>query len=186
MTIHLVLGGARSGKSRFAEAQIRSLCEAGNAALGSEVVKKHYIATATHLDQEMASRIAHHQAQRIGEGWHLHECPSELSEQLVHFSQYDVVLIDCLTLWLNNVIYNGGETLSDENTQQRVAQLVTSIQRCRADIVLVSNEVGLGVVPLGEISRRFVDHAGWMNQAIAQVADKVTLVAAGLPVSLKS
>lgn len=175
MSIHLVLGGARSGKSRYAEAQVSQLAR-GKA--------KHYIATATAFDDEMEKRIAHHQQQR-GDSWIEHECPTELAEQLSQFEQGEVVLVDCLTLWLNNVIYNQGKTLNEEQIQQRVTQLQQAVSECKADVVFVSNEVGLGVVPLGEVSRLFVDHAGWMNQALAQVADRVTLIAAGLPLVLK-
>lgn len=175
MSIYLVLGGARSGKSRYAEAQVSQLARGK---------PKHYIATATACDDEMAKRIAHHQQQR-GDSWIEHECPTELAEQLSQFEQGEVVLVDCLTLWLNNVIYNQGKTLNEEQIQQRVTQLQQAVSECQADVVLVSNEVGLGVVPLGEVSRLFVDHAGWMNQALAQVADRVTLIAAGLPLVLK-
>ncbi|WP_425666764.1 bifunctional adenosylcobinamide kinase/adenosylcobinamide-phosphate guanylyltransferase [Vibrio tubiashii] len=175
MTIHLVLGGARSGKSSFAEAQTDMM---------SAHKTKHYVATAIAFDEEMRKRIAHHQASR-GESWVEHECPVDLVKLIPQFNSSDVILIDCLTLWLNNVIYNEGETLTELEIKQRVEALVLALQQSKADILLVSNEVGLGVIPLGEISRLFVDHAGWMNQAIAKIADKVTFVAAGLPMTLK-
>lgn len=175
MTIHLVLGGARSGKSRYAESQVTSIA--------SKKVK-HYVATAIAFDEEMVKRIAHHQQSR-GNDWVEHECPIELASQLARFEFGDVVLIDCLTLWLNNIIYNHGQTLSEEQIKRHVSELLQAIVSCKADVILVSNEVGLGVVPLGEVSRLFVDHAGWMNQALAQVAHRVTLIAAGLPMTLK-
>ncbi|GAK83815.1 adenosylcobinamide-phosphate guanylyltransferase [Vibrio ponticus] len=174
MTIHLILGGARSGKSSYAE----------SLALGSDKPFRHYIATATVTDDEMAQRIAHHQARR-DEHWQLHEVPLELSSALARLSEKDVVLIDCLTLWMSNVIFEGGETASEQAINQRVEALIEALQHCAAEVILVSNEVGLGVVPMGEVSRLFVDHAGWMNQALAKIADRVTFVAAGLPLSLK-
>lgn len=175
MTIHFVLGGARSGKSRYAEEQVSQL------AVGKS---KHYVATAIAFDDEMKARIAHHQQSR-GKGWQEHEVPTALPQLISDFNQQDVVLVDCLTLWLNNVIYNDGNTLSEKQVQTAVATLVEALNATQADIVLVSNEVGLGVVPLGEVSRLFVDNAGWMNQAIARVADEVTLITAGLPLTLK-
>jgi len=175
MTIQLILGGARSGKSSFAEAQTEEI---------SQGKSKHYVATAIAFDDEMKLRIAHHQASR-GDNWIEHECPVSLVGLIAQFTATDVVLIDCLTLWLNNVIYNDGVTLTDYAIKQQVEELVLALEHTKADILVVSNEVGLGVIPLGEVSRLFVDHAGWMNQSIASVADKVTFVAAGLPMILK-
>lgn len=175
MSVHLVLGGARSGKSRYAESRVTEL---------SQGKDKHYVATAIAFDEEMTKRIVHHQRTR-GVSWREHECPIELAQLLSKFKHGDVVLIDCLTLWLNNVIYNDGLTLGEEQIKKRVEELQHAVSICKAEVVLVSNEVGLGVVPLGEVSRLFVDHAGWMNQALALVADRVTLVTAGLPLELK-
>ncbi|KOO13097.1 adenosylcobinamide kinase [Vibrio xuii] len=175
MSVHLVLGGARSGKSRYAEHCVSELAHQSN---------KHYIATATAFDEEMRARIAHHQQSR-GDSWIEHECPTQLATLLTRFGSADVVLVDCLTLWLNNVIYNDGVTLNETEIQQRVTELVEVLNNTSAQVLLVSNEVGLGVVPMGEVSRLFVDNAGWMNQAIAKVADQVTFVAAGLPMILK-
>ncbi len=175
MAVHLVLGGARSGKSSFAEAQVIDL---------SDNRVKHYVATAIAFDDEMKKRIKHHQISR-GNSWVEHECPTQLPELVAQFTASDVVLIDCLTLWLNNVIYNDGNDITEQEIQHTVERLVLALERSSATILLVSNEVGLGVIPLGEVSRLFVDHAGWMNQAIARVAEKVTFVAAGLPMPLK-
>ncbi|GAB2661325.1 bifunctional adenosylcobinamide kinase/adenosylcobinamide-phosphate guanylyltransferase [Vibrio panuliri] len=174
MTVHLILGGARSGKSSFAESQV----------LASDKSVRHYVATATATDDEMRQRIAHHQARR-DEHWQLHEEPLELVSLLRTFSVDEIVLVDCLTLWMSNVIFAGGQTASEEEISRRVADLVSGLEQCAADVILVSNEVGLGVVPMGEVTRLFVDHAGWMNQAIAKVAKQVTFVAAGLPMKLK-
>ncbi|CAV18884.1 MULTISPECIES: bifunctional adenosylcobinamide kinase/adenosylcobinamide-phosphate guanylyltransferase [Vibrio] len=175
---HLVLGGARSGKSSFAEQQ--ALCALEACSNG----RLNYIATATYLDDEMRERIAHHQ-QRRGELWIEHEAPVELAEKLQSFDQNDVVMIDCLTLWLNNIIFELGDDATNEQVEAVVEVLVKSVEQSPAQIIMVSNEVGLGVVPLGKVSRLFVDNAGRMNQALARVVERVTLVAAGLPLSLK-
>ncbi|MCG9558070.1 bifunctional adenosylcobinamide kinase/adenosylcobinamide-phosphate guanylyltransferase [Vibrio kanaloae] len=175
---HLVLGGARSGKSSYAEQQaLSALAACSNGRL-------HYIATATYLDDEMRERIAHHQ-QRRGEQWIEHEVPVELAEKLQAFNQGDVVLIDCLTLWLNNLIFELGDDATNEQVETVIEALVQSVEQSPAQIIIVSNEVGLGVVPLGKVSRLFVDNAGRMNQALARVVERVTLVTAGLPLILK-
>ncbi len=175
MSVHLILGGARSGKSSFAET---------NAKQGREGKALHYVATAIAFDQEMQKRIQHHQ-QRRDESWQEHECPLQLPQLISRFTADDVVLVDCLTLWLNNVIFEQGEAAQDDTIRNKVDGLVVALANSSAHIVLVSNEVGLGVVPMGEVTRLFVDHAGWMNQALAKVADEVTFVAAGLPMKLK-
>ncbi|MBM7071792.1 bifunctional adenosylcobinamide kinase/adenosylcobinamide-phosphate guanylyltransferase [Shewanella sp. 202IG2-18] len=172
--IHLVLGGARSGKSRYAESIIAQI-SAGAAPV--------YIATAQAKDDEMAHRIKHHQFQRdeAGINWNLIECPLDLTSSLKSLPEDAVILVDCLTLLLTN------ELLNDESTwQQRKPELLSFLSQSQQNIVLVSNEVGSGIVPLGELSRKFVDEAGWLNQAIATIADNVTLVIAGLPLELKS
>lgn len=179
MSIHLILGGARSGKSSYAERQARQyLARTPGGRL-------HYVATAIAFDDEMRERIAHHRQQR-GDDWQEHEAPTQLAQTLAEMQAGDVVLVDCLTLWLNNVIYNDGQTMNAGQISQQVEQLAQSLARTQTTVLLVSNEVGMGVVPMGEVSRLFVDHAGWMNQAIAAVADSVVLVAAGLPLTLKS
>lgn len=175
MAIHLVLGGARSGKSSFAEQWLLSQ---------QAERKRHYVATAQPFDAEMEARIAHHQ-QRRDASWHEHECPTALARLIEGFAASDIVLIDCLTLWINNVIYNHGETANEAQIRSQVLQLVDALKVSPATFVVVSNEVGLGVVPMGEVSRLFVDHAGWMNQAVAKVANRVTFIAAGLPMKLK-
>ncbi|AIU66979.1 bifunctional adenosylcobinamide kinase/adenosylcobinamide-phosphate guanylyltransferase [Vibrio coralliilyticus] len=175
MSVHLILGGARSGKSSFAESLVVE---------SHSVYTRHYVATATAFDDEMAARIAHHKISR-GSGWVEHECPNALEDQIERFTSQDIVLIDCLTLWVNNVIYNQGQPIEPHQITEKVERLVKTLAASEANLVVVSNEVGLGVIPMGEVTRLFVDHAGWMNQAIAKVADKVTFVAAGLPMVLK-
>ncbi|MGF1909554.1 bifunctional adenosylcobinamide kinase/adenosylcobinamide-phosphate guanylyltransferase [Vibrio kasasachensis] len=174
MSIHLVLGGARSGKSSFAESLV----------LNKDRLNRHYVATATLTDNEMQQRIVHHQIRR-DKSWKLHECPLNIAQLLSQFGQQDTVLVDCLTLWMSNVIFEDGKTADEPAIKAHVTTLISALERCPASVILVSNEVGLGIVPMGEVTRLFVDHAGWMNQAIAKVADQVTFVAAGLPMKLK-
>lgn len=165
--IELVLGGARSGKSRYAEQQ---------AAIRGEVI---YIATAQALDKEMQSRIQHHRDSRPA--WPTVEEPIHLARALQQADRPGcVLLVDCLTLWLTNLL------LADEGVYEREREaLFAVLPGLSAEVVLVSNEVGLGVVPMGELSRRYVDEAGRLNQRIAAMADKVTFCAAGLPLTLK-
>jgi adenosylcobinamide kinase/adenosylcobinamide-phosphate guanylyltransferase len=178
MTVTLVLGGARSGKSRFAEEKVK--CEQHK----SKLTALHYVATAIAFDEEMESRIAHHK-QRRGNEWQEHHFPVHLPQKLDCFTDKDIVLVDCLTVWLNNVIYNDGQTVEVSQLALLVENLTQQLRLTRSNIVLVSNEVGFGVVPMGKDTRLFVDHAGWMNQKIAAIADNVILVVAGIPIALK-
>ena len=158
----------------------------------------------------MAVRIAKHQQQRDMQQWQLVECPLELSQLIPNLDKQHCYLLDCLTLWLNNILMAALESETSDKEQYKnaeqddlccdglscdgiaaeidelVAQLIDSLKRCPANIVIVTNEVGQGIVPLGQQSRLFVDHAGWLNQKIATIADEVTLVTAGLPMTLKS
>ncbi|MGC1550742.1 MAG: bifunctional adenosylcobinamide kinase/adenosylcobinamide-phosphate guanylyltransferase [Rhodanobacter sp.] len=166
----LILGGARSGKSALAE-QLAL-------ASGREVV---YVATAQSRDDEMAERIAHHRARRPA-AWRSVEEPLALAATLQAQARADrCVLVDCLTLWLSNLL---GETDPSCFERERAA-LLEVLPSLPGEIVLVSNEVGLGIVPLGELTRRFVDEAGRLHQAIAASCDRVLFVAAGLPLALK-
>jgi adenosylcobinamide kinase / adenosylcobinamide-phosphate guanylyltransferase len=166
----LVLGGARSGKSRIAQ-------ELASAAQLPVV----YIATATALDEEMAARIEHHQHNRPRE-WRLRECPLDLATALQEETQQSqTILVDCLTLWLNNQIFEYPE----QDFSALFDTLVNSLNTNNANVIFVANEVGLGIIPLGEVNRKFVDEAGRLNQQLARIADKVLFVAAGLPLTLK-
>ena len=166
--VTLVLGGARSGKSRHAE----SLAEARP---GDCV----YLATAEPLDAEMAARIRAHQAGR-GERWRTVEEPLELSDALREAAGSDrVVLVDCLTLWLSNLLGAGRDP--DLETDK----LVTALTGLSGPVVLVSNEVGQGVVPDNALARAFIDHAGRLHQAVAAVAQSVIFMVAGLPLQMK-
>lgn len=166
----LILGGARSGKSALAE----RMAEAS----GEEVV---YVATAQPGDAEMAARIAHHRARRPAH-WRSVEEPLALAETLyTHARPGRCVLVDCLTLWLSNLL---GDADTARFARERAA-LLDALPALPGTLLLVSNEVGLGVVPMGELSRRFVDEAGRLHQALAAVCERVVFVAAGLPLALK-
>lgn len=166
----LILGGARSGKSRLAE---RQAADSGLAVV--------YIATSQPLDGEMSARVAHHRARRP-DHWGLVEEPVELARVLrEHASAGTCLLVDCLTLWLTNLLM-----LEDKArlAAERDA-LLASIAELPGRVLLVSNETGLGVVPLGELTRRYVDEAGWLHQALAERCTRVTFTVAGLPMLLK-
>lgn len=168
--VTLVLGGARSGKSRFAQ----------QLAIDSNLPVV-YLATATASDAEMAERIVHHQQNRPAE-WRLCECPLNLIETIRDEGQHSqTILVDCLTLWLNNQLFLAPQ----QDFPALFNQLLNVISTSRAQIIFVANEVGLGIIPLGEITRQFVDEAGRLNQMLAQQANKVFFIAAGLPLCLK-
>jgi adenosylcobinamide kinase/adenosylcobinamide-phosphate guanylyltransferase len=171
MTLTLVLGGARSGKSGFAQ----NAAETVAAARGCGAA---YIATAEAGDEEMAARIARHKGDR-GPIWRTLEAPLALSEALADLAEGEVAVVDCLTLWLTNSM------LSPAGHAARLAALVPALSACRARLWLVSNEVGWGVVPDNALARAFRDEAGRLHQSIAAVADEVILVVAGLPLWLK-
>ncbi|ENV02872.1 MULTISPECIES: bifunctional adenosylcobinamide kinase/adenosylcobinamide-phosphate guanylyltransferase [Acinetobacter] len=168
--LQLILGGARSGKSRLAE----------QTAINMQLAVT-YVATAQALDPEMQSRIEHHQNQRPAH-WSLVEESLLLAKTLQKIDRPNqIILVDCLTLWLTNLLL-----LDDQSIQQfECEQLLKVLPTLESEIILVSNETGLGVVPLGEISRRFVDEAGRLHQALGQIADKVVFCVAGFPMILK-
>ncbi len=164
----LVLGGARSGKSAFAERLI-----------GEMNLTKVYLATATAGDDEMQARIAHHRRQR-GEGWITVEEPLALVDTLTRESTIGrVVLVDCLTLWLSNLM------MAERDPEVEAKRLVRFLDVSRYPIVFVSNEVGLGLVPETPIGRAFRDAQGRLNQTLAAAVNNVAFVAAGLPLWLK-
>lgn len=166
----LILGGARSGKSRLAE---RLASESG--------LDVTYIATSQPLDGEMNQRVVLHR-QRRPDSWGLIEEPLELARVLKENAAPDrCLLVDCLTLWLTNLLML--------DNPQRLAQerdaLLDCLGRLPGQIIFVSNETGLGVVPLGELTRRYVDEAGWLHQALAEQCQRVVFTVAGLPMTLK-
>ncbi len=160
----LILGGARSGKSRHGQ----QLAER----IGGPLT---YIATAQAFDQEMKDRIARHQEDRDGR-WRTVEAPIALAEAIAGSSgQGGVVLVDCLTLWTSNLL------LAELDVAQAVEELVAVIEKRTARLILIANETGLGIVPDNALARRFRDAAGMMNQRIASAVDTVDFVLAGLP-----
>ncbi len=171
MTCELIIGGSRSGKSALAEQRAHDS--------GWPV---SYIATATAEDAEMAARIARHRARRPGH-WRLIEEPLHLARALqAQAAPEHCVLVDCLTLWLTNLACwdNNARFIQERKT------FLDALPKLPGHIILVSNEVGMGIVPLGEVSRRFSDEAGWLNQAVAKQCERVTLTIAGLPYPLKA
>jgi adenosylcobinamide kinase/adenosylcobinamide-phosphate guanylyltransferase len=181
--IELVIGGARSGKSAHAEKQA---AESG--------LRVTYVATAQVQDAEMERRIAHHRARRPAQ-WASVEAPLQLAAALhAHAAPNRCLLVDCLTLWLSNLFFAGaaarqaeaGEAIDCPLLAGETQALIETLPRLPGRVVLISNEVGWGIVPMHPLSRLFADEQGRLNQRVAAVADRVTLVAAGLPLVLKN
>jgi len=172
--LHLILGGARSGKSALAE---KLAAESG--------LPVTYIATAQVYDREFGQRVEHHKDRRPTH-WQTIEQPFNLGQSLQeHAGIGKCIIVDCLTLWLAQCICPDCERPENLNWPDERQTLLQSLANLPGMILLVSNEVGMGIVPLGEINRQFQDEQGRLNQAIAQIADKVSFVAAGLPLALK-
>lgn len=168
--IILITGGARSGKSKYAEERA--------AALGS---RRLYIATAEAKDDEMAQRIAAHQKRR-GSAWTTVEEPVRLAETLLSWrGRTDCALVDCLTLWLSNLLFRCAENPLEE----KVEALVRALPQLDFPVVFVTNEIGAGIVPDNPLARQFRDLAGWTNQRIAAAANEVVLMVAGIPMVVK-
>ena len=168
---YFITGGARSGKSAFAEKLASSL--AG---------RRAYLATAQALDPEMAARIEKHKKDR-DTAWDTYEEPIAVAELLKKLSgRYDVVLLDCLTLWLSNVM---AHTDGEEAVSSRSDELAIAIREFGGACIIVSNEVGLGIVPDNPLARKFRDFAGMLNQKMAFFADEVYFTAAGIPMKIK-
>jgi adenosylcobinamide kinase/adenosylcobinamide-phosphate guanylyltransferase len=163
----LVLGGARSGKSRYAEQSVMA-----------SPAPWVYVATAEPFDVEMTARIAEHRSRRGGQ-WQTIEAPLDLAGAIERAPASATVLVDCLTLWLNNLMYN------NRDTDAETLRLETALAARLAPSVLVSNEVGSGIVPDNAEARRFRDLQGRLNQRIAARADRVVLLVAGLPMVVK-
>lgn len=170
----LILGGARSGKSAYAE-QLATEC-------GMPVT---YIATAQVYDDEMAARVRQHQERRPGH-WSMVETPFHLADALKErAASGHCVIVDCLTLWLAQWICPDCKPPADKRWEDERDALLALLPQLPGKVILVSNEVGMGIVPLGEINRRFQDEQGRLNQAVAKVCNRVTFMAAGLPLNLK-
>ncbi len=168
MTVELIIGGARSGKSAHAS----KLAEASSK-------RCVFIATAEAFDDEMTERIARHKADR-GASWKTVEAPLALHDAIeAHANATNVCLVDCLTLWLSNLMH------ADCDIEVETDLLVKGLQQAKGRVILVSNEVGMGLVPEHPLGRRFRDAQGRLNQTIASISDRVEFVAAGLPITLK-
>jgi len=168
---HLVLGGVRSGKSAFAQQQV--------AQSGDPVC---YIATSQIRDEEMAARVLAHQQNRPND-WRLIEEPIALASSLASLSKSgQAVIVECITLWLTNLL-----CLEDEGRfEHETTAFLGAVAAFQGELVIVSSEVGLGIMPMNAMARRFADEAGVLNQKLAKLTDQVTLVAAGLAMPLKS
>ncbi|MBA6337355.1 bifunctional adenosylcobinamide kinase/adenosylcobinamide-phosphate guanylyltransferase [Colwellia sp. BRX8-7] len=181
-TLHLILGGARSGKSSLAENIAKQAESAG--------LTICYLATAQAHDAEMSARILQHQGERP-QHWQLLESPLYLAEALQQALQSsDCVLVDCLTLWLSNCLCHQDSEFYRQQKSLFIEFITLFISDTNAyqskKLIFVSNEVGHGIVPMGELSRQFVDQAGWLHQELATLAKQVDFVIAGLPLTLKS
>jgi adenosylcobinamide kinase/adenosylcobinamide-phosphate guanylyltransferase len=169
--IYFITGGARSGKSAFAEQ------------LATDIAgKRAYLATAQALDAEMVARIEHHRKRR-GSAWDTYEEPLAVAELFRKLAgRYQVVLLDCVTLWLSNIM---ARSEKDDGILSRVDDLITALKAFGGTCIVVSNEVGLGIVPDNALARRFRDLAGILNQKIARSADNAYFLAAGIPMKIK-
>ena len=175
--IILITGGARSGKSRYAQELAEGLPGA-----------RAFVATCPVVDDEMHVRIARHQAEREGRGWKTLEEQTALARVIHDSAEHAVLLIDCVTLWVNNLMYesetNGAE-LDEDAIQPTCAEVVAASQEHPGTIVFVTNEVAMGIVPENALARRYRDLVGRCNQQIAAAADRVVLMVCGVPVNVK-
>lgn len=174
--IILVMGGARSGKSRHAEDRGRTAAAAGRAVT--------VIATARVGDDEMRERVERHRAERPAD-WHTVEAPLGLGKAIAAADRPgSLVIVDCLTLWLTNLIAPmPGSEVADFSSEREA--LLAVLCAARGEIVLIGNEIGQGVMPMNRLTRRFVDEAGWLHQAIGRQADEVVMMVAGYPLWAK-
>jgi adenosylcobinamide kinase/adenosylcobinamide-phosphate guanylyltransferase len=165
----LVTGGARSGKSRYA------------LQMAANTRKPFYIATGWAGDQEMTDRIANHQRER-GDHWTTIETKTELAAAIreAEAKDTDFMIVDCLTLWTSNILF-----VDKLDLQKKLGELIDAIKDCRKPLVLVTNEVGTGIVPADAMSREFRDEAGRVNQQVAAAVDKVFLCVCGIPMQIK-
>jgi adenosylcobinamide kinase/adenosylcobinamide-phosphate guanylyltransferase len=171
--ITFITGGCRSGKSRKALVQAEEI--SGR--------KKIFIATCMPLDDEMKERIDRHKKER-DKSWRTVESSLELPDAINENSKEgDIILVDCLTLWINNLLM---ETEDPDMIHQRIQKLILAIKEAKCSIILVSNEVGAGIVPENRLARQFRDLAGFANQKVAECADRVIWMVAGIPVVIKS
>jgi len=170
--VEFVLGGTRSGKSQFAEARVEALCTDNRAPM--------YIATAEPFDDEMRTRVDLHQHRR-GAHWATIEASVDLTQAIATQSRADrVLLVDCLSVWLGNLLHH------NIDIDARMRDLIECVATLPGPVIFVASEVGLGIVPENALTRRFRDHGGRLNQAVAHLSCRVTLVVAGQPLVIKS
>ncbi len=170
----LILGGAKSGKTAYALDMASDLSKSS-----VNNFQKIYMATAEDRDHEMHQRIMHHQQERQNDNWQTIETPFELPDIITLNSGNNILLVDCLTLWLSNII------LSDRDVNKYQEKLIKAIDNINCHIIFVANEVGLGIVPENALARKFRDQAGFLNQAVAKAVDEVIFIAAGCPLVMK-
>ncbi len=172
-----VSGGCRSGKSAYAQNLAESLPG-----------RRAYLATCPLIDVEMEQRIALHQQQRVDRNWETIEAPRDLAETIEQARDFDVLLIDCLTLWINNLLYEAEKkeiTLSEQLIKKQCLELIETCRKKEQTIIFVSNELGMGLVPADSISRLYRDCLGRCNQTIAKLADEAIFMVSGIPLTLK-
>ncbi|HAU38995.1 MAG TPA: bifunctional adenosylcobinamide kinase/adenosylcobinamide-phosphate guanylyltransferase [Phycisphaerales bacterium] len=173
----LVTGGCRSGKSAYAQRLAEGLPG-----------RRAYVATCPVIDEEMRHRIQRHREARKAAGWETVEESLALAKALTAVGQYDVVLVDCLTLWVNNLLHEAerkGDDLDEDHVAQRCQEALRACRALPGAVIFVSNEVGMGIVPDNPLARRYRDLVGRCNQVIAAGADVLTLVSCGIPLFLK-
>ncbi|MHB9096193.1 MAG: bifunctional adenosylcobinamide kinase/adenosylcobinamide-phosphate guanylyltransferase [Syntrophales bacterium] len=176
--IILITGGSRSGKSAYAQRLAETLPG-----------PRAYVATCPVIDPEMEERVKKHREARSAADWETIEEPVDLAGALSRVASYQVVLVDCLTLWVNNLLYEAetrGAVFTEEAAAVHCRKVIDACGVFPGTVIFVTNELGMGVIPLSEPARRFRDCAGRCNQLIAAAAQTVTLVVAGLPLLLKS
>jgi adenosylcobinamide kinase/adenosylcobinamide-phosphate guanylyltransferase len=175
--IHLITGGSRSGKSAYAQMLAEALPG-----------PRAYVATCPVIDAETAERVRRHREARGAAAWETIEAPVDLAGAIGRAAAYRVLLVDCLTLWINNLLYEAeqqGEIFTEEATAVRCHDLLAACAAFPGAVIFVTNEVGMGIVPENEAARRFRDCAGRCNQVIAAAATEVTLIVSGIPLRLK-
>lgn len=174
----IITGGARSGKSSYALQR------------GEEIsTRRCFIATCPVVDEEMAGRIGKHRQEREGRGWHCIEEELDLAAQLARSAEYGLVLIDCLTLWVNNLLFQAEKSdtvFNEQDMERECTSLLAAVHRHPGTIICVTNEVGLGIVPDNPLARHYRDLVGYCNRLLATVADEVILVSCGIPLFLKN
>ena len=171
--IVLVTGGSRSGKSAYAQALAESLPG-----------PKAFVATCPVVDEEMRQRIEIHRRHRRDKGWETIEEPIDLAGVLAN-SSYDVLLVDCLTLWVSNLMHQADEDITEDQIRERCGEVLAACRKRAGTVIFVTNEVGMGIVPANALARRFRDLAGRCNQTLAAEAAEVVLLTCGIPMKLK-